>query len=352
MMRCLATVVLAAGFSSSAALRISNKTATAVAAPTEKDVEMERSKLEKMDVALHGMLQGDTLSHSKVAPALKLFADNLNGVLNQTKSMKPADAMKKLLDAKAGVSNLVSEMTHQQESLMKEDFKQRENLLMGVLMTNKKESMDKQLEILKDDDFEGLDVSKALLKSHDNSTALYMQAAKWLDAHKDAGGVMSKKSHTSKAADLAASFDKRVAALEKESEARELHHKKHVEDLEAIIKKGGKEAKIAKIGLKREEHRFKKTAAQSKRDIASMKEAAAAMRSGDMKALKHAQDALQKSLDSLKSGNAGMLVFLQEGNSIMETDCPYCAAQCVEKCHNNGKAYTECLTECADAGKN
>jgi len=351
MMRCLKIVVAAAGVSSSAALRISNKTAPAAAEVSQKDVDTERAKLQKMDTALHSMLSGDSLSHSKVAPALKLFADNLNMVLNQTQTMKPADAMKKLLDAKAGVQNLVGEMTHQQESLMKEDFKQSENLLMGVLMTNKGESMEKQLEILKDDDFEGLDVSRALLKNHSNTTALYMQAGQWLDAHKNAGGVVNHKSHKDNAEKTAASFDKRVMALEKESEARKEHHQKRVEELNALVKKNGKDAKIAKASLKREERRYKKASLQSQRDIASMKEAAAAMRSGDMKALKHAQEALQKSLDSLKSGNAGMLVLLQEGNAMLEKDCPYCAAQCVEKCHNNGESYVSCLAECQDAGK-
>jgi len=351
-MRGVAVVLAAAGFSSSGALRLANKTAPVVAEVTQKDVDAERVKLDKMEHALDGMLGGDSLSHSKVAPALKLFTDNLKSVLNETKTMKPADAMKKLLDAKAGVSNLVGEMTHQQENLMKEDFKQRENLLMGVLMTNKAEPMEKQLEILKDDDFEGLDVSRALLKQHDNSTALYMQAGMWLDAHKNAGGVVSKTTHKSHAEETAKSFDKRVEALEKEGEARKVHHERRVKELEDLVKKGGKEAKVAKASLKREERHFKKTQLQSQRDIASMKEAAAAMRSGDMKALKHAQEALQKSLDSLKSGNAGMLVFLQQSNGLLERDCPYCAAQCVEKCHNEGKPYVGCLSECQDAGKN
>jgi hypothetical protein len=34
-----------------------------------------------------------------------------------------------------------------------------------------------------------------------------------------------------------------------------------------------------------------------------------------------------------------------------EKDCPYCAAQCVDKCHSNGGSYVSCLSECADSGK-
>jgi len=48
---------------------------------------------------------------------------------------------------------------------------------------------------------------------------------------------------------------------------------------------------------------------------------------------------------------AAKAMFLQLANTFMERDCPYCAAQCVDKCHTAGKPYVTCLTECADAGK-
>jgi len=44
-------------------------------------------------------------------------------------------------------------------------------------------------------------------------------------------------------------------------------------------------------------------------------------------------------------------LFIQLANTIMDRDCPYCAAQCVDKCHTAGKPYVQCLTDCADAGK-
>jgi len=37
--------------------------------------------------------------------------------------------------------------------------------------------------------------------------------------------------------------------------------------------------------------------------------------------------------------------------AVMTRDCPYCAAQCVDKCHQAGNPYVQCLTDCADAGK-
>jgi len=48
---------------------------------------------------------------------------------------------------------------------------------------------------------------------------------------------------------------------------------------------------------------------------------------------------------------AAKTMFIQLTDSIMNRDCPYCAAQCVDKCHAAGNPYVQCMTNCADAGK-
>jgi hypothetical protein len=336
-------------------LQLTNKSAAKPdAIISQKEVDKERNKLETMSAMLSKMLQSDTLSHSKVAPALKMFTSNLGSVLNATKGMKPAEAMQKLATAKASVSGLVSEMTNQQESLMREDFEQRESLLMGVLLSKKDKPMDEQLEILRNEDFEGLDVSKALLKAHDSKVALYKQAAQYLDSHKHAGGALSSAtaSHQSRLDAMAAAFDKRVTALENEKKVSQLKYKKTMAKLEGLAAKAtGRSKMVFGSMIKKEQHAYKKASARADHDIESMKEAAAAFRKGDMKALNHARAALQKSLDSLKNKNGAMLVFLQQANTYLAKDCPYCAAQCVEKCHTGGKSFVACLTDCQDAGK-
>merc|ERR550537_2089342 len=148
---------------------------------------------------------------------------------------------------------------------------------------------------------------------------------------------------------MAASLDKRAAMMERDAAHHEKMQKERIAKLTTLMEKGGKDAKHIKILIKREEHNYKKWSAQSKHDIASMKEAAAGVRSGDLKAVDRARNALIKSLEAMNDRNAGMLVLLQEGNTALETDCPFCAAQCVEKCHNRGESYVGCLTECADA---
>jgi len=337
------------------AVQLINKPQTAAAPAhkaTQKDVDHARSQLEKMTMVLQGMLHDNKgLQHSHVAPALKLFADNLQSVLKVSKTLQPAEAMQKLATAQASITGMVRDLTHQQETLMHEDVDQREDLMMGVLMTNKKAPMEKQFEILRSDDFQILDVSKALLNSHDTKTALYLQAAQWLDMHKHAGGMMSYKKSAKHVEDMAASLDKRVQALEKEAESRKRRQLKAIEQMKLMVKKGGKQAKIMQSLLKRKERNCKKEEIMSRRNIATMKQAADAVRSGDMAAVKRAEQDLQKSMNAFRDKNAGMLVFLQRSNAMLERDCPYCAAQCVGKCHSQGKPYTECLTVCADAGK-
>jgi hypothetical protein len=51
------------------------------------------------------------------------------------------------------------------------------------------------------------------------------------------------------------------------------------------------------------------------------------------------------------ASSAAKTLFIQLAASITNRDCPYCVAQCVDKCHSAGKPYVQCLTDCADAGK-
>merc|ERR1712129_536362 len=192
---------------------------------------------------------------------------------------------------------------------------------------------EKQLEILRNMDFQILDVSKALLNSHDTKTALYLQAAQWLDTHKHAGGMITYKKSAKRVEDMAASIDKRVHA-EKEAESKKSRQLKAIEQMKQMVKKGGKTGKRMQSLLKGEERDCKKQELMSQRNIAIMKQAADGVRSGALAAVKSAEQALQKSMDAFRDKNAGMLVFLQRSNAILERDCPFCAAQCVGTCHS------------------
>jgi hypothetical protein len=321
--------------------------------PTQHDVDNLRSHLEKMSETLGAM--APKLGASKLGPEMQLFVSELRKVLKEVATEKnPAVAMKKLNDARAGLTGLTTELTARQEELMKDSEAQKDSLLVGVLMTKQKEPMEAQFDILKSADFMNLPASKELLAKHNTTIPLYVQVANYLDAHKGkeaTGKIMDDASALSKSDSLAASFQKRVESMQQAHDAAVKRHNIDVEFLKKGMKADPKEAKAMKALLKREERKFKKLNATQMHDIASMKDAVAAIQHHDMKALLKAKAAMEESVKSLQSKNNHFLVFAELGSELTQRDCPYCVAQCVDKCHQEGKPYTTCLTTCADAGK-
>merc|ERR1719311_152007 len=164
-------------------------------------------------------------------------------------------------------------------------------------MTKQKEPMEQQVQILKSPDFASLPVVKALLEKHDEKTPLFAQAGDWLDSkgkHVKAQAPQDKKAVL---ATIEASLQKRVDALEKSEKEGEARHSKA------------------------------------------------------MKALQKVQDAIKASLKQMQSQSGNFLHLLQLGHRVLRKDCPFCAAQCLDKCHSGGGSYASCLTQCADAGK-
>jgi len=327
---------------------------------SEEDVKQLRKKLEVVLSGLKGMVNGKdgALAKAKVAPALTVFVKELEMVLVNTSSAQdPAVAFAKLQDASAGLKTLVHELTARQEALMMEDESQHESLLLGVLMSKQHETMERQRKVLQSSDFAALPVSKALLAEGNATAALYVQAADFLDAHRGKQAAAAIKGKAQERAvvteKLAASLEKRVQSMERELKAKEASFNKRAKAMAQRAKGSSsqKERHLAETLMKRDARNFKKFAAVRSRDIASMKTAVEAVRRGDMKALESAQKAMMASMQALKSQNGGFLVLLSLGHRTMGGDCPYCAAQCLDKCRQLGNPYVKCLGDCADAGK-
>merc|ERR1719456_2231833 len=228
------------------------------------------------------------------------------------------------------------------------------SLLLGVLMTRQNEPMSEQLKVIESADFAGLAVVKALLAKHDEKEPLFKQVADLLDksGHKVAPPTDKKQAVLTKIQSIVDSLQKRVTSLEHDEKEGEERHAKVMKAFDLEEKKVPKEKKHRiQLLKKREDRKYKKWLAMSHRDLDSMKSAVAAVKSGDMKALQKTQEALRDSLKAMESNNGGFLHLLQLGHMVARRDCPYCAAQCVDKCHQAGKSYATCLTDCADAGK-
>lgn len=301
----------------------------------------------RMHVNLEKLLHDTKFANGKLAPVLKLFDQSLESVLNETQFMKPTDAMKKLLVAKGGAAQLVSDFGKQQEDLMREDSEQRESLLMGVLVAHKQAPMSEQMEYLRSNEFIGLDVAKALMEFHDESIPLFEQVAKYLDLHKHAGGSPNKNNVVHDRDFLANSLDKRVKDLERDMEHRAAVQRESIEHVNELVKTVNNQARAV---IRQKQRMYEKDMSQSKHDIALLKEAAASIRRGDVKTARRVGDALKKSLEALKSSRGSMIYFLQKSSVVLEKDCPYCVAQCLEACHNEDKSYIQCLAKCDGIG--
>jgi molybdopterin converting factor small subunit len=319
-----------------------------------------RSQLQKISAGLSSMLDPKgALAKTDVAKSLNAFTTELATTLKETaNATDTTKAIKQLQDAKGGVKALMRDLTTQQMRLMKESDEQQESLLLGVLMTRQKEPIEKQMEVLNSSEFKNLPVVAELIKAKDNKTPLFKQVAAYLDKHGDGKSLEKAKAlkvDRNGKRDLSSIIDPlqtRIQHLKDADKHRAERHTLEIKKMDEKLKNASSSLKHRlELMKKKSERQFKKDSLLAKSDIESLESAVAAIKKGDMVALKKAQDALQAHLKAMESHNSGFIVFIQLAHQMEGRDCPYCAAQCIEKCSAGGKSYAQCLTDCADAGK-
>lgn len=101
---------------------------------------------------------------------------------------------------------------------------------------------------------------------------------------------------------------------------------------------------------KAERRTFSKELAVDKQRIHAMQDAVDAVHSGKVEAVQAAQNEIRRLEEVARKHRTNkFLVLLGIGQDSSSGDCPYCVAQCMEKCHTAGTSYVGCLTGCADA---
>jgi len=342
-----------------------DKARFAVAVRREREQASEvialRAKLEQIDMDLIARLAPNgALANSGISAPLQAFVHELNQTLKDTININNAtDALFKLRNAKSGVQSLMKDMTVRQMELMKEDSCQATNLLLGVLMSRQKEEMKKQMEVLKSPDFAKLPCVIAVLKNKDTTTPLFKQVAKFLDEHPEHhSAAETSSSHKAKAPDMSSiiqALEMRVHKIEDNNKRRVALNSQEMTnfnkaEVNATSHRNTKLEHRLEHLQKKEERKFKMEEAVSSKDLASLKDAVDAIKHGDMKKLAHAQGALEDSMKRMQAHGNGFMVFIQQAHRLSGLDCPFCVAQCIEKCSSGGNTYTTCLTQCADAG--
>jgi len=280
----------------------------------------------------------------------------VKAVVNSTAGKSDEKSLSQLKEVLGSVTGLVKDLNKQQMRLMQEGEDQQDSLLLGVLMTKKGEPMAAQLEVLQAPDFANLPVTKEILAKKDTKTPLFQQVANFLDKHGNSTGhsshAVASQAQVAAVTQIVSSLQSRLHHLEDSARHAEEAHANATKKVQALEKsKSGKSAKIIHSIQKKEDRKFQKMMAIRRQDINTMKAAITAVEHGDFQGLERAKAALESSMKNMQSHNSGFLVLIQEGLRASGLDCPYCAAQCVDKCHTAGKSYVDCLAECQDAGK-
>jgi len=219
------------------------------------------------------------------------------------------------------------------------------------------------LEVVNDPQFAKLPCVVATLAAKDTKTPLFKQIATYLDAHspkpkaaKDEIPDKLKKGKDGKpdVTPIVLALEARLHKMEESEKRMEDHHREGqvAFDKALVEKKKNKHlVKRMKSMKKRDNRDFLKQAAMAKHDAVTLKSAIESVKNGDMAGLQKAQNALDASMKAAQGRSGKYLYFIQLMQRTEGQDCPFCVAQCVDKCHTAGKSYVTCLTDCADAGK-
>jgi len=211
------------------------------------------------------------------------------------------------LDKKAADLSVVT------DDVNKKQQQQDEEYVLGLLILHQNNwSVEKQLEATQKF-MRNSPILKELIKNHDASKPLAPQLAAMMDKSNKAGVAKVQENAAKVAAEAAKNAKKETAEIVARAEA-----KGKADAAKAAAAEAAKDAAAAP----------KKTVAKDAPAAAPKKKSVAKAASAAAKAL-----------------------FIQLADTTLNRDCPYCAAQCVDKCHTAGKPYVQCLTDCADAGK-
>lgn len=261
------------------------------------------------------------------------------------------------------------EMSKRQSDLENAGDSERTSLLVSVLQNRQGEAVEDQLDVVESADFHGLPVVDYVVEHSDGKTPLVTLALQFLDeedkAPTNATAPAKEAKEVRKAALPDSSLTAIIAQLEKHEERAEhtvemLTHrqqqlKKLFEDNNNKVKAGtGLNTPEGKFLEKKELRKVEKRIATETVTEKALKTAIVDIKKKDVKGLEEAKDALQASMAAMmneqQATSGDFLKLLQTSAERQPTgsfSCPYCGAQCVEKCRNTEhKSYSACLTEC------
>jgi len=342
---------------------------------SEKEVADLQAHLEQVLTGLKsvaGAQKAKGEENSKFSKILQPFLEEMSHVLTEVKNGTKLTIPQKfelLENAQNSLSGLAKDMGKRQQELAMEDESQKESLLIGVLMAKAKRPQAEQLEVMQSDEFKNLTVVKDVLAHPVPGQSLAEQVAAALDKKSGAkpGQFLKKQSAVD---GIVAKLQVQVDKMDKHLKLSEKNHKEHMAKVAEAVKKdedkarksnGTKaevEKKVQRIHnreqrvQKKLEREYLKWHALAEKDSKSLHEAIGAIKKGDISALGKARKALTESLQRMKGSTGDFLHFLQLSAYTTSKDaaCPYCKAQCLEKCHAGGASFVTCMGQCESVG--
>jgi len=243
------------------------------------------------------------------------------------------------------------------------------------LMSRKSKSEKEQMEVLESADFKNLAVVKYVLAHRDAKKTWAEQVAARLDATTTVNHT-AVKSMAAETEGIAKQLTTFLKTMEKHLADQERLHKKIVAEQATSLKtyeakmkafqgkdknmanktltkekqKTSQIIKILKRRQKKENREYLKEHGMMSKNVGALKGAIEAVKKGDMAQLAKMQGVLRQSMQAMQ-GNQDFLHFLQlQAWTDHSKACPYCKAQCLEKCHNGGHSFMQCMTECENVG--
>lgn len=356
------------------------KVAEKTVAP-DNDVAKLTNKLDHVIAGLDKVYEAQSQGKngvSRFGKLLKPYLSEMHTVMTQVKTdkkMTEGQKLEKLHNVEASVNGLKKDMDKLTTTLKAEGQEEKESILLGVLMSRKNKSEKEQLEVLESNDFKNLDVVKYVMAHHVANKSWAEQVAARLDATTQVNhtAVKTMAAATEGIANQLTGF---LKTMEKHLGDQEKFHKKitaeqakELKEYESKLKtlegkdknmanktlteekqKTSRLIKIIKRRQKKEDRQYKKEHGMMSKDVKALSSAIEAVKKGDMTQLQKMQAVLQQSMKAM-SGNQDFLHFLQlQAWTDHSKACPYCKAQCLEKCHNGGHSFMQCMTECENVG--
>jgi hypothetical protein len=288
-----------------------------------------RAKLEKVQKGFTAVLKASPVLEDLVAPMLK----DVKAALASTDDKKVESVL-------AEFPKWQKEMADRQSSITEAGDSERTTLLVAVLQNKQDLAVSEQMDVVRSADFIGLPVVKFIEDKSDGKTPLVNLALKFMDGDK-AQPVEAKPAEPKSLDDIVHLLEHHKENAEHRLEAIE-KKEKGLEKIFAKLKKGDPEVKFLK---RKEERKLKKDKALQEQTEKALTSAITDIKNKDPKGLEEAKKALQATMEALSAQSGEFLHFLQL--AAPGFSCPYCGAQCIEKCvSTEHKTMSGCLSEC------